>query len=460
MPSPAEGMLVEIRVPEVTPSMWATVWRWSPTAGRPRRPPPGAGPEPPRRLPSRAPAPAPRRPPTPAEPTPAPAAPAPAGGRSGSVPAARRRRGPTADGGRRAGGAVGARAVARGAAAVDENGIDPAEITGTAPAGASPAPTSSAFIDHRGRRCPGPGPAPGAPAQPRSARTGTGPAAPAGRASATGTAGTANPTRSSLSPTSAAGRPSTWCGPRPRALTPWSPSRSTTSRSSGAALPKGPVQGGGGVLPHLPAIHRPGHGRGAARVAAPELLGGRRRPHRAPRGEPGRGRRPRLQRAHGAGREAGRGANAAGHGTRTSTIWPTTPASKSLTADDISGGTFTLTNAGPFGTFLTVPIINQPQVAILSTDGVKKPAVVDVPDGTEAIVIHSLGMLAMSWDHRAFDGAYAAAFLAAIKRDPRDAGLGCRAVSAAAACSGSAGSGRSATGGPRPAAGPVGARRR
>jgi 2-oxoglutarate dehydrogenase E2 component (dihydrolipoamide succinyltransferase) len=89
---------------------------------------------------------------------------------------------------------------------------------------------------------------------------------------------------------------------------------------------------------------------------------------------------------------------------------------KRLTMDDISGGTFTITNAGPFGTFITVPVINQPQVAILSTDGVRKrPVVVELPDGTDSIAIHPVGNLVMSWDHRAFDGAYAAAFLRAIK---------------------------------------------
>jgi len=84
---------------------------------------------------------------------------------------------------------------------------------------------------------------------------------------------------------------------------------------------------------------------------------------------------------------------------------------KRLLADDIAGGTFTLTNAGPFGTLLTAPVINQPQVAILSTDGVrKKPVVVELPDGTDGIAIHPVGMLALTFDHRAFDGAYAAAF--------------------------------------------------
>ncbi len=91
--------------------------------------------------------------------------------------------------------------------------------------------------------------------------------------------------------------------------------------------------------------------------------------------------------------------------------------SRKLTADDIAGGTFTITNPGPFGTLMTVPIINQPQVAILSTDGVKRrPVVVPLPDGAEAIAIHSVGILALSFDHRAVDGAYAASFLARVRQ--------------------------------------------
>ena len=91
--------------------------------------------------------------------------------------------------------------------------------------------------------------------------------------------------------------------------------------------------------------------------------------------------------------------------------------SKKLSPDELSGGTFTITNPGPYGTTMTMPIINQPQVAILSTDGVKRrPVVVDLPDGSEAIAIHPTGNLTLTWDHRAFDGAYAAAFLARIKQ--------------------------------------------
>jgi 2-oxoglutarate dehydrogenase E2 component (dihydrolipoamide succinyltransferase) len=89
---------------------------------------------------------------------------------------------------------------------------------------------------------------------------------------------------------------------------------------------------------------------------------------------------------------------------------------KRLAPDEISGGTFTLTNLGASGTVMTFPVINQPQVAILSTDGVKKrPVVVALPDGTDGIAIHPTGILALAWDHRAVDGAYAAGFLARVR---------------------------------------------
>ncbi len=90
--------------------------------------------------------------------------------------------------------------------------------------------------------------------------------------------------------------------------------------------------------------------------------------------------------------------------------------SKKLSADDISGGTFTITNPGGYGTFLTAPIINQPQVAILSTDGVKpKPVAVALPGGGYGVAVHPVGNLAIAFDHRAFDGAYASAFLARLR---------------------------------------------
>jgi 2-oxoglutarate dehydrogenase E2 component (dihydrolipoamide succinyltransferase) len=90
---------------------------------------------------------------------------------------------------------------------------------------------------------------------------------------------------------------------------------------------------------------------------------------------------------------------------------------RKLTPDEIQGGTFTISNNGSAGSVLTMPIINQPQVAIMSTDAiVRKPVVARLSDGSESIAIHPVGNLAMSWDHRAFDGAYAAGFLSKVKR--------------------------------------------
>ena len=87
-----------------------------------------------------------------------------------------------------------------------------------------------------------------------------------------------------------------------------------------------------------------------------------------------------------------------------------------LMPDEIQGGTFTLTNNGSAGSVLTMATINQPQVAILSTDAVRKrPVIIESPSGDDSIAIHPVGNLAMSWDHRAFDGAYAANFLVRVK---------------------------------------------
>ncbi len=89
---------------------------------------------------------------------------------------------------------------------------------------------------------------------------------------------------------------------------------------------------------------------------------------------------------------------------------------KKLSPDDITGGTFTLSNAGPYGIDLMQSIINQPQVGILSITSIKKkPVVLELPDGSDTIAIRPMGMLGLSWDHRAFDGAYAASFLAEIR---------------------------------------------
>ncbi len=86
-----------------------------------------------------------------------------------------------------------------------------------------------------------------------------------------------------------------------------------------------------------------------------------------------------------------------------------------LKPDELSGGTYTLSNSGVFGTLITAPIINQPQVAILSTDGVKKKPVVIESEAGDSIAIRPVGVLAQTFDHRAVDGAYSAAFLKEVK---------------------------------------------
>ena len=86
-----------------------------------------------------------------------------------------------------------------------------------------------------------------------------------------------------------------------------------------------------------------------------------------------------------------------------------------LNPDEYSGGTYTLSNNGSYGTLLTGAIINQPQVAILSVDAIRKrPVVVESPQG-DSIAIRPVGILAQSFDHRAVDGAYSAAFLQKIR---------------------------------------------
>lgn len=86
-----------------------------------------------------------------------------------------------------------------------------------------------------------------------------------------------------------------------------------------------------------------------------------------------------------------------------------------LKPDELAGATYTITNNGAFGTLITAPIITLPQVAVLSTDEIrKKPWVIETADG-DSIAIRPVGMLAQTFDHRAVDGAYAAAFLREVK---------------------------------------------
>ncbi|HRA26329.1 2-oxoglutarate dehydrogenase, E2 component, dihydrolipoamide succinyltransferase [Ornithinibacter sp.] len=85
--------------------------------------------------------------------------------------------------------------------------------------------------------------------------------------------------------------------------------------------------------------------------------------------------------------------------------------------DDLSGGTFTITNTGSRGALFDTPIINQPQVAILGTGSVvRRPVVAMTEDGGETIAIRSMVYLALSYDHRIVDGADAARFLTTMKQ--------------------------------------------
>ena len=87
--------------------------------------------------------------------------------------------------------------------------------------------------------------------------------------------------------------------------------------------------------------------------------------------------------------------------------------SHQLKPDEVTGATFTITNPGPYGSLLSVPIINQPNAGILSLDTIqKRPVVID-----DAIAIRSMVYLSMSWDHRVIDGELATRFLARVKQN-------------------------------------------
>ena len=85
---------------------------------------------------------------------------------------------------------------------------------------------------------------------------------------------------------------------------------------------------------------------------------------------------------------------------------------KKLSPDDLTGGTFTITNPGPFGSILSVPIIPRGQTAILGFETIEKRVVVVDAD---VLAIRSRGFLSLSWDHRVIDGAEAATFLSRLK---------------------------------------------
>ncbi len=87
-----------------------------------------------------------------------------------------------------------------------------------------------------------------------------------------------------------------------------------------------------------------------------------------------------------------------------------------ITPDDLTGGTFTITNLGTFGALFDTPIINQPQVAILGPGAVvKRPVVIDDPNLGETIAVRYMVNLALTYDHRLVDGADAGRFLSDVK---------------------------------------------
>lgn len=90
---------------------------------------------------------------------------------------------------------------------------------------------------------------------------------------------------------------------------------------------------------------------------------------------------------------------------------------KKLVPDDVAGGTFTITNPGPFGSVMSVPIINKGQAGILAMDAVvKRPIVITNDEGDDIIAIRQMVFLSMSWDHRIIDGSEAAIFLRDLKQ--------------------------------------------
>jgi 2-oxoglutarate dehydrogenase E2 component (dihydrolipoamide succinyltransferase) len=89
--------------------------------------------------------------------------------------------------------------------------------------------------------------------------------------------------------------------------------------------------------------------------------------------------------------------------------------SRKIKLEEITGGSFTITNPGNYGAIIGTPVINQPQVAILGVGQIKKQAIVLEIDGTDVIAIRKIGWLSLSFDHRLIDGATADMFMADLK---------------------------------------------
>ena len=94
---------------------------------------------------------------------------------------------------------------------------------------------------------------------------------------------------------------------------------------------------------------------------------------------------------------------------------------KKLNPDEVQNGTFTITNPGVFGSYVGMPIINQPQVAILGVGSIeKRPKVMTLEDGQDVIAIRTMGMLSLAYDHRIVDGAVAARWMNEVKASLED----------------------------------------
>ena len=170
--------------------------------------------------------------------------------------------------------------------------------------------------------------------------------------------------------------------------------------------------------PDLPGVHRPGHGRDAARLAVRE---------RARSAATGSSRKNFVNLGFAVELADGKGLivpvvknaetlNLLGMAKGIADI-AARARNKQLIPDDVTGGSFTITNPGGYGTFLGTPIISQPQVGILGTYAiVKRPWVITDEAGADAIAIRSMMNLTLTYDHRLVDGAYAGRFL----RDLRD----------------------------------------
>jgi 2-oxoglutarate dehydrogenase E2 component (dihydrolipoamide succinyltransferase) len=90
---------------------------------------------------------------------------------------------------------------------------------------------------------------------------------------------------------------------------------------------------------------------------------------------------------------------------------------KKLSPDEVQKGTFTITNPGVFGTLVGLPILNQPQSAILAVGSIgKQPTVVTTADGTDGIAIRTRGYLGLTFDHRIVDGSDSDRFLADLRK--------------------------------------------